>query len=237
MNAMQIRLTILRLRVADLQRWMRLPTLTRAFNQLSWDENLHPRGAGGKFIGGAGLSTAREAQHLEKALKGFDVWAKTQPAEAVAAAKAGITWRGVKGYDAMHQHVGHLRYDAVQQGKQGDRTESHHEMAALREYYRRRQSSSPKVSHAAYERLQREIGVLDSHMKSLGMNPEYFKGRPIPLGADIKQQVEDGITADNERVGHEAGKTIKAKRSQLATTTSRMSPIGNSSGSPMSPRS
>ena len=216
MNTMQMRLAILRLRVADLQRWMQLPTLTRAFNQLEWDENLHPRGAGGKFVGGAGLAKALEVVHLEKALKGLDIWAKTQSAETVAAAKARITWRGVKGYDALQARLGHLRYDAMQLGKAAQHANPSHtrELLELREYYRRRQIGA-HMNPAAFERMSRTVKALDQHLTDLGEKPDAFKGRAVRMDPDIVAQIEKGIAADATRTNAPTTTNTKPLRAML----------------------
>jgi hypothetical protein len=210
-------LDALRMRVAAVTRQsaayqsLLLPSFTRLFNQLEWDEGLHPRGANGKFIGGSGLQAEREAHHLSAALKAFDAAAKTAPIEEVADRKARMTWRGVKGYAAIKVHLANLQAHAKLKGSTlAHRPADLVALNDLHQYYQRRLTQKPghveqgqstvakaslKDNPNAKSRLMREMAIIERHMAHAGATPQ----RSYGIHPDLVRQIEEGIAQDAAR--------------------------------------
>lgn len=192
--------TTLAMRVAQLQRRVAAyitsiatAQIQRAWNQLEWDENQHPRGPNGRFIGGSGLRAEREAYHLGHALKGFERQHEHSSPEERKAAADRLTWRGHTGLKAIQAHLGELRHQA----QDGVHALAPHDLALLqhlRQVYLER-TVQANIPTATQKRIGREIAVIDRYLK------QHDGPLPTPAiskaeDALIRQQVAEGIAKE-----------------------------------------
>jgi hypothetical protein len=200
-------LSLLAQRVADLRRQLTATlttlaeaTLIRAFNALEWDENQHPRGANGKFIGGDGLHAERELAHLNHGLKTFDARTKTLDPAVVQQAKERMTWRGgYKGYRDVRMQA---TTDLITKAENGARSTAVDRMDLMRLAYLRnlylRAAAKATISAAAKARLRDEVAIIDRYTKRFGrlLKPTDAMKLPADERTILDAQVHDAIARD-----------------------------------------
>lgn len=191
--SLALRVAVIRRQAQVLITSLAQTTVQRAFNQLEWDENLHPRGAHGRFIGTGGMQAEREAHHLEHAMKAFERKMSGMSEAERQRAEAALTWRGHTGKHAILAHHSALRHaaDAAARALLHD-TESLHELRLLRNEYHLRLAQDT-LPDASRQRLQREIAVMDRLLARANIATSGPARVPDEEARAIRRQIDQGL--------------------------------------------
>jgi hypothetical protein len=173
-----------------------LATIQRAWDVITWNENLHPRGPNGRFIGGAGLQAERELFHMGRAFKAFQAQTEHLSDAAHHAAEAKVAWRGTTGLKAVQTRQGVLRQQADTEARTLPLDAATiQQLRYLRDQYRliALQANRPP---ATVRRMQDEAAVIDRYLKRAGVPlTETTPVSPATL-AGIRQQIDTGLAKE-----------------------------------------
>ena len=204
-------LPTLALRIADITRQataliVALVTadIQRSWAMVEWDENLHPRGSNGKFIGGSGLQAEREAYHAEHAIARFNKAADAMHLQGALREHAAKAFhlllhngQDIQSIAALHAHHEAMTRQAAEQARWDtrDREESHR-LVYLRTKYASALKFDTTLSAYSRGRLQREIDIIDRYLARMWIPAPVRLRLPADQKASIRAQVQQGIAAD-----------------------------------------
>lgn len=220
-----LRVAVIRRQAQALITSLATASVQRAFTMIEWDENKHPRGPNGKFIGGAGLQAERDAFHLGRAKAHFA--RATQGLSETEAAKrdAHFTYRyrtdeALRGVTAVArmQRIMQQRAQAGAAETAHDPIEAHR-LAYLRQAYATALERTDLPDETRM-RLMRESSVIDRYLQRLD-TPGDATRLPAAEKAAIDAQLAQ--TLAKERTNAEA--VTPATPTAPITSTSTPLPI------------